>query len=195
MRQAINIVLVDEAETENEIKAFNEHERHFYEEALSLLSNENSLKSAGEILWLRSLGKEFLKKTPSKSDVTGQLADIQAGVKRLQRALSAAVPKTQYLLGKDAFEQGREDLEKLGTAAEKALAQHNRTPRNEFMGNGYSAQDEFIGFCLNVFEQHRPGVAAKYEENDFHYFCQAVFSLLLGCEYESSLMGSINKIL
>ncbi len=101
MRKTISIIPADEAEVAKEIAAFNDHERHFYEEALSLLSKENSAKAAGEILWLRSLGKEFLKKTSSRAEIAGQLEDIQDGVRQLRRVLSLAVPKTQYLLAKN----------------------------------------------------------------------------------------------
>lgn len=192
MEEIIQVLPMSPEDVETELRAMSSQERFSFEEALACLSTENEVQAKSDILWLRGLGKEFLRPKPLKSEINGQLENIHKEVLSLMKSLSKAYPKTQFLLGKI---EGLECLEKLAGAAEKALEENKLAPKNEYLGNGFSSQDEFIGFCLGRFNYHRPGIAKQNEDNDFHTFCKAMIGLVQGIEWEKSPMGSIRKAL
>lgn len=192
MHKHIQVLPMPPADLEAELQAMSSQERFSFGEALACLNAENEVQAKSDILWLRGLGKEFLRPKPLKSEINGQLEDVRKDARSLIRTLSKLYPKTQFLLGEIDIIEG---LKKLENAAEKALEQNKLAPKNEYLGNGLSSQDEFIGFCLGRFNNHRPGVAKQNEDNDFHTFCKAMIGLVQGIEWDKSPMGSIRKIL
>jgi hypothetical protein len=198
-------------EKEAESAAYNEEFERKNAESLLSPKGDKLEEAAQKISFLENAGKKFLLRQTPKKDIVEAVKRIEQATRTYKKSLETIgkdYPKAIKFIGESGafgdsgkvgafpiFQDYCEGLERKIHAIQAAKSALQNERKNSFLTEGFSHQDEFIGFCLMIFEEFRPGDAAKSEDNDFHQFCRCIFSLVHKKSYEESLINSLKKIL